>query len=106
MTALTAADEQLLTNNLCEPGGCFLSSFPASAQAFLIWHLWQQHPRTWICVTDGAHSLERMADDLRTFAFDREANLRIFPAWESLPTGDSRPHTEITGDRPEIASAP
>lgn len=99
LPALTAEDEQLLTGRLGEQGGIVLSSFPSSAQAFMTWRLLERYPRVWVCVTDGAHSLEDMADNLRTLAFENEAHLHIFPPWDALPTGDSRPHTEITGAR-------
>lgn len=77
-----------------------LPELSSSTAAFVAWTCFQQHPSTWIWVTDGARSMEKMQRDLQALAPEAmRDDLISFPAWEALPTEDAAARPEITGHR-------
>ena len=75
---------------------------PLSGLAWWVLALEEGGRRPIVCVLEGPTNRDLFLQDLETLCSDAGRVLGVFPAWESLPQGDTRPRPEIAGERMDM----
>ncbi len=73
-------------------------NLPASADAWALAHIIEQHPGQVVVIGDHASELERLQQECAVF-IQRNRPLRWLPDWEILPYDNFSPHQDIISDR-------
>ena len=76
-----------------------VQALPSASAAYLGWLLWESFREPMMLVTDGPNTQDQLFEDLQTLRLGRDAQVAFYPAWESIPTPESPPQTDLTGDR-------